>query len=115
MTTAVEREASAPEPAVVGAAAPPALRVQGLRKTFGSTVAVDELWLLVREGEVVGLLGPNGAGKTTTISCIAGLLRADRGRVEIAGRDARDPAARAHLGVATQGTALYPVLDVAAN
>jgi ABC-2 type transport system ATP-binding protein len=63
-----------------------ALRVRGLRKTYGEVVAVDGLDLEVREGECFGLLGPNGAGKTTTIEICEGLLDADAGSVELLGR-----------------------------
>src|SRR5215207_5044836 len=82
----------------------PALRVQGLRKAFGSVVAVDGLDLEVRRGECFGLLGPNGAGKTTTIEVLEGLQRPDGGEVEILGmRWDRDEAAiRERLGVQLQ-------------
>ena len=71
----------------------PALRVQGLRKAF-TTVAVDNLDLTVRGGELYALLGPNGAGKTTTLRMIAGLLPPDCGSIAIFGIDAlADPVA----------------------
>lgn len=60
--------------------------VRGLRKTYGSTVAVDHLDLEVEDGEIFGILGPNGSGKTTTVECIAGLRRPDAG-VRVAGFD----------------------------
>ena len=56
-----------------------AITASGLRKTFGTTVALDGLDLDVRTGEVHGFLGPNGAGKSTTIRVLLGLLRADAG------------------------------------
>jgi ABC-type multidrug transport system ATPase subunit len=49
------------------------LEVTNLRKTYGSTVAVDDVSFSVEEGEVFGILGPNGAGKTTTVECVEGL------------------------------------------
>jgi ABC-2 type transport system ATP-binding protein len=55
------------------------LRVEGLTKRFGRTIAVDRLSFSLRGGEVLGLLGPNGAGKTTTFLCLSGLLRPDAG------------------------------------
>jgi ABC-2 type transport system ATP-binding protein len=58
-----------------------AIDIRGLRKTFGSTVALDCLDMEVRTGEVHGFLGPNGAGKSTTIRVLLGLLRADAGEV----------------------------------
>jgi ABC-2 type transport system ATP-binding protein len=59
--------------------------VNFLRKTYGQTVAVDNVSLTVREGEIFGILGPNGAGKTTTVESIAGLRRPDAGTVRVAG------------------------------
>jgi ABC-2 type transport system ATP-binding protein len=71
----------------------PALRLRGLRKSFGRP-AVDGLDLTVRRGELYALLGPNGAGKTTTLRMVTGLLAPDAGSVEVLGIDmARDPAA----------------------
>jgi ABC-2 type transport system ATP-binding protein len=51
-----------------------------LRKTYGATVAVDDVSLTVRTGEIFGILGPNGAGKTTTVESIAGLRTPDGSR-----------------------------------
>jgi ABC-2 type transport system ATP-binding protein len=59
----------------------------GLRKSYGKTVALDGLDLMVAEGEVHGFLGPNGSGKTTTIRILLGLLRADGGAVSLLGGD----------------------------
>ena len=56
------------------------VQVEGLRKVYGATVAVDEVSFEVREGEIFGMVGPNGAGKTTTIECLEGLRKPDRGR-----------------------------------
>jgi ABC-2 type transport system ATP-binding protein len=67
-----------------------ALEIRELRKQFGGHYAVDGLDLDVREGEFHALLGPNGAGKTTTLRIVAGLLRADYGRVRVAGHDVAD-------------------------
>jgi ABC-2 type transport system ATP-binding protein len=70
----------------------PALRLSGLRKSFGRP-AVDGLDLTVRRGELYALLGPNGAGKTTTLRMVTGLLAPDAGAIEVLGIDlARDPA-----------------------
>ncbi|MEO5708231.1 MAG: ABC transporter ATP-binding protein [Nocardioidaceae bacterium] len=73
-----------------------AISVSGLRKTFGSTVALDALDLDVATGEVHGFLGPNGAGKSTTIRVLLGLLRADAGEVRLLGGDPWRDAARLH-------------------
>ncbi|HTB96348.1 MAG TPA: ABC transporter ATP-binding protein [Terracidiphilus sp.] len=63
------------------------IQVSGIRKTYGSTVAVDEVSFDVREGEIFGLIGPNGAGKTTTMECIEGLFKPDRGAISVLGFD----------------------------
>ncbi|MFN3612765.1 ABC transporter ATP-binding protein, partial [Tepidimonas sp.] len=92
------------------------LTLHGIRKRFGSTVAVDGVSLSVKRGEVFGLLGPNGAGKTTTISMAIGLLAPDEGRVELDGLGApTDPRVRAHIGVAPQALALYDDLSAEEN
>ncbi|GAA5022940.1 ABC transporter ATP-binding protein [Terrabacter aeriphilus] len=64
-----------------------AIEVHGLHKTFGRTVALDGLDLVVRTGEIHGFLGPNGAGKSTTLRILLGLLRADRGEATLLGGD----------------------------
>ncbi|GBD09542.1 ABC transporter ATP-binding protein NatA [Candidatus Thermoflexus japonica] len=63
---------------------------EGLRKVFETTVAVEEVNLEVRPGEIVALLGPNGAGKTTTVRMLAALLRPTAGRAIVAGYDTRE-------------------------
>jgi len=60
---------------------------EGLRKVFETTVAVEEVNLEVRPGEIVALLGPNGAGKTTTVRMLAALLRPTAGRAIVASYD----------------------------
>ena len=64
-----------------------AVRLSGVTKTFGATVAVDAIDLRIPAGTFYGIVGPNGAGKTTTLSMIAGLLRPDSGEIRIAGVD----------------------------
>ena len=66
---------------------PPAVRVAGVVKRFGSTTALAGVDLVVPEGMVFGLLGPNGAGKTTLVRILATLLVPDAGRAELLGRD----------------------------
>jgi len=58
-----------------------------VRKTYGSTVAVDEVSFDVHDGEIFGLIGPNGAGKTTTMECVEGLRKPDRGTISVLGLD----------------------------
>lgn len=65
----------------------PVIQVSAIRKTYGSTVAVDEVSFEVHDGEIFGLIGPNGAGKTTTMECIEGLRRPDRGSISVLGLD----------------------------
>ena len=67
----------------------PALRADGLRKTYGRTTALDGFDLEVAPGTVHGLLGPNGAGKTTAVRCLATLTEFDDGVATIAGLDVR--------------------------
>ncbi len=63
----------------------PVIQVSGVRKTYGSTIAVDEVSFNVHDGEIFGLIGPNGAGKTTTMECIEGLRTPDRGEISVLG------------------------------
>jgi ABC-2 type transport system ATP-binding protein len=65
----------------------PVIQVSRIRKTYGATVAVDEVSFEVNEGEIFGLIGPNGAGKTTTMECIEGLRTPDRGAISVLGLD----------------------------
>src|SRR3954471_3544423 len=70
-----------------------AVIVAGIRKTFGSVVALRDISFDVGRGEVMGLLGPNGAGKTTTVDILSTLTRPDQGHAVIAGHDVvSDPA-----------------------
>ncbi len=92
------------------------LTLERVRKAYGSTVAVDDLSLSVRRGEILGLLGPNGAGKSTTVNLAVGLLAPDTGRVVIdGGGNPRSPGVRARLGVAPQALALYALLSGVEN
>ena len=61
------------------------ISVDGLRKQYGSVVAVDEVSFKVHAGEIFGMVGPNGSGKTTTIECIEGLRRPDEGAAQVLG------------------------------
>jgi ABC-2 type transport system ATP-binding protein len=65
----------------------PVIQVSGIRKTYGKTVAVDDVSFDVEEGEIFGLIGPNGAGKTTTMECVEGLRRPDRGTIAVLSLD----------------------------
>ena len=63
------------------------IQVSEVRKTYGKTVAVDDVSFEVYDGEIFGLIGPNGAGKTTTMECIEGLRTPDRGNISVLGLD----------------------------
>ncbi len=77
-----------------------ALRLEGVVKSFGPTIALDGLELEARHGEVHGFLGPNGAGKTVTLRVLLGLLRQDSGHVELLGGDPWRDAVELHRRVA---------------
>jgi ABC-2 type transport system ATP-binding protein len=86
--------------------AAPVLEVDGLSKSFGERVALRDVSLEVRSGELLAVLGPNGAGKTTLLSILAGITRADSGRVTSANRD---------VGWVPQQAGLYRRLTVEEN
>jgi len=92
----------------------PAIRVSSLHKTYGSTVAVDDVSFEVLAGEIFGLIGPNGAGKTTTMECVAGLRPPDRGTINVLGLDpARDVRAlQRRVGVQLQHAQLHKRIKV---
>ena len=96
----MSRTASADEAAQVAGtgSAVPAIATSGLRKTFGSRVALHDLTLAVQPGEVFGFLGPNGAGKTTAMKILLGLVRPTGGEALVFGRSPAEPAARRRVG-----------------
>ena len=83
-------------------AASQAIQVTGLRKRYGSTVAVDDVSFDVRDGEIFGLIGPNGAGKTTTMECVEGVRTPDEGGISVLGLDPVKDAYRLQLRVGVQ-------------
>jgi len=91
-----------------------AVSIQQVIKSFGSLRALDGVSLEIAEGEFFGLLGPNGAGKTTLISCLAGLVRPDQGKLSVMGRDVLGDyrAARRRLGVVPQELVFDPFFSV---
>ncbi len=92
------------------------LDVQGLRKRFGTKVAIDQINMSVVDGEVLGILGPTGAGKTTTLRCITGLHKPDAGTIRLAGADVthESPMVR-DIAVVFEGFNLLPTLSVFDN
>lgn len=88
-----------------------------LQKSFGSTLAVDDVSLHIGPGEIYGLVGADGAGKTTTIRLLVGALKADAGEVNICGYDIRKQTeqARAQFGYLSQRFSLYEDLTVLEN
>ncbi len=95
------------------------LAVHGVEKSFGSRQVVRGVSLYVRRGEAVGLLGPNGAGKTTVFYMITGLIKADRGRVELDGHDVTKlpmyQRARLGIGYLPQEASIFRGLNVEDN
>jgi ABC-2 type transport system ATP-binding protein len=91
------------------------ISVDHLRKTYGHTVAVDDVSFSVEEGEIFGILGPNGAGKTTTVECVQGLRDADGGAIRVLGLDPATQASelRQRIGSQLQDSALPGRLRVA--
>jgi len=87
----------------------PAIKVQNLRKHFGSVKAVDGATFDVPQGKVFGFLGPNGAGKTTTIQCLMDFIRPTSGTVTILGLDARNDSVelKKKIGYLPSGSHVY--------
>jgi len=109
VATAAARAATSPP------AAEPAIRVTGLRKSYGQTVAVDGVDLEIHRGEVFSLLGPNGAGKTTVVEILEGYRRRDGGQVEVLGVDPAhaDRVWKARIGIVLQKVNDFADLTVA--
>ena len=108
-----------PPPAGTGAAQGPArpqldLELRGIRKRYGSFIAVDDVSLKVGKGQFVCLLGPSGCGKTTTLRCIAGLEEPDDGGILIGGKEVtQDPPWKRDIAMMFQDFALFPHMTVA--
>src|SRR5438094_919853 len=90
--------------------AAPAISVDGLRKSYGSLMAVEDLSFFVNQAEVFALLGPNGAGKTTTIEILEGYRKRDGGQVSVLGLDPQRQGheLRRQMGLMLQEGGVYP-------
>jgi ABC-2 type transport system ATP-binding protein len=93
------------------------IHTENITKEFGSVLAVDNLTLDVREGEVFGFLGPNGAGKTTTVRMLTSLISPTRGSATVAGFaiGSRDTDIRRTVGLLTETPGMYDTLSAEYN
>lgn len=93
-----------------------AVRLDGVSKRFGNSVALDEAWLTIGRGEFMTLLGPSGCGKTTLLNLVAGFLAPDQGEIFIDGALVTDvPTFERNTGIVFQNYALFPHMTVANN
>jgi ABC-type sugar transport system ATPase subunit len=93
-----------------------AIRLESLTRSYGRVVALDDVDLEVRAGEMMTLVGPSGSGKSTILRLIAGLDRPDQGRIVVDGQDVvRVPPHRRAVAMVFQDYALYPHLTVLGN
>jgi ABC-type multidrug transport system ATPase subunit len=90
---------------------PSLIETSGLGKRYGSIIAVRDLDLTVRRGEVYGFLGPNGAGKTTTLRMLLGLIRPSAGTASVLGERPGSPQALRGVGALVESPAFYPYLS----
>ncbi len=92
----------------------PALKTLGLTKQFESGIAVNQLSLEVKQGEIFGLLGPNGAGKSTAIQMVVGITRITSGHIEVFGHNvvSEAPLTRRLTGVMHQETVIEQAYDI---
>ncbi|MGR6974254.1 sugar ABC transporter ATP-binding protein [Streptomyces cynarae] len=115
MNDAPDDTALSPPPAGVPAATQPLLTIRGLRKRFGGTLALADVDLDIHAGSVLALLGHNGAGKSTIIKILAGVYRADEGRITVAGHPLGTDAASAEMSFIHQDLGLVEWMSVAEN
>ena len=93
-----------------------AVRLDGITKRFGDAIALQDVALPIRRGELMTLLGPSGCGKTTLLNLVAGFLTPDSGEIAIDGQRVTDmPPYKREIGMVFQNYALFPHMNVAAN
>jgi simple sugar transport system ATP-binding protein len=101
------------------ASGPPLIEADRLTKYFGNVIAIKDISITVRRGEVVCLLGDNGAGKSTLIKCLSGVHPPDDGTIRVEGEEVHfsSPRDALHLGIATvyQDLAMIPLMSVSRN
>src|SRR5437660_9002239 len=100
----------------------PSVRLDGLRKQFGSVVAINDVSIEFHEGDLTSVLGPSGCGKTTTLNAIAGFVDPDGGLIQFGDQLIADAARgffvlpnKRNLGMVFQSYALWPHLSIAEN
>lgn len=93
----------------------PLLEVEGLRKSYGRELVLEDVTLSVLEGELVSIVGPSGCGKTTMLRCLAGLLPYDAGSVKVAGAAVTDPPDTLAMVFQDYSRSLLPWLSVEEN
>jgi ABC-2 type transport system ATP-binding protein len=93
------------------------IKIRELTKRYANNIAVDNISLNIKQGEIFGLLGPNGAGKSTTINSICGLLKMNQGEIIIDGINMKDNSleAKKRLGLVPQEIALFDILTAEEN
>ena len=110
------RPADAPTNVAADASTEAAVRLDGVSKRFGPSVALDKAWLKIGRGEFMTLLGPSGCGKTTLLNLVAGFLAPNEGEIFIDGALVTDvPAFARQTGIVFQNYALFPHMTVANN
>lgn len=93
------------------------VKINHLTKKFKDFIAVDDISLNIKEGEIYGLLGPNGAGKSTTINMICGLISITKGNIELLDKDIKknEKFAKKNIGIVPQDIAIYEDLTCLEN
>ncbi|MDY3249931.1 MAG: ABC transporter ATP-binding protein [Candidatus Choladocola sp.] len=93
------------------------IQIENLVKRYGELLALDHLNLTIQEGEIFGLLGPNGSGKTTAMNCLLALLKYDKGKITVFGKEMRPDSydLKRQIGVVPQNVAVFEQMTVYEN